>query len=189
MIGQRGTSNLFAMTPLAKIPLLATALGLAMLLSSCVVDGYAYREPYGGGYYDDDDYYPVRSRGSYYGGYPSYSSSYYGGYPYGYGYPYAYGGGALVGSSYYYRNRYYDNHRHHDHDGNHRRYYANRSGGSYSNRQVPHGDHYHSSQLRKNQHNAMIRRGDSTLNTRTISSRSSSSSKSKGGTSGRERRR
>lgn len=177
------------MSPLAKIPLLVTALGLAMLLSSCVVDGYAYREPYGGGYYDDD-YYPVRHRGSYYGGYPSYTSSYYGGYPYGYGYPYAYGGGALIGGSYY-RNRYYDRHHHHDHDGDHRRYYANRSGGSSSNRQVRHGDHYHSSQLKKNQHNAMIRRGDSTLNTRTISSRSrsSSSSKSKGGVSGRERRR
>lgn len=176
------------MTLLAKIPLLATALGLSILLSSCVVDGYAYREPYGGGYYGDDDYYPVRYRGSYYGGYPSYGSSYYGGYPYGYGY--GYGGGGLLASSYYYRNRYYDDHHHH-HDGNYRRSYSSYRGGNSYNRQVPHGDHYHSSQLKKNQHNAMIRRGDSTLNSRNVSRRSSSSSssKSKGGVSGRERRR
>lgn len=171
-----------------KIPLLAATLALPMLLSSCVVDGYAYREPYGGRYYDDDYYsYPVTYGRSYYGGgYPY--SSYYGGYPYGY-----YGGGALIGSSYYYRNRYrhYDHDHHGHYDGGHRRHYSSsgRSGSTYANRQVRHGDHYHSSQLKKNQHQAMIRRGDSTPSSRTVSSRSSSSSKSKGGVSARERKR
>jgi hypothetical protein len=163
-----------------KIPLLAATLALPMLLSSCVVDGYAYREPYGGRYYNDDYYsYPVSYGRSYYGGgYPY--SSYYGGYPYGY-----YGGGALIGGSYYRnRYRYYNNdyHRHDHHDGGHRRHYSSsgRSGSTYANRQVRHGDHYHSSQLKKSQHQAMIRRGDSTPSSRTVSSRSSGSSTSKG---------